>query len=117
MEKPNQAAGTGTTTNSSHNADKATVSKIVAGDENSQQEDVPWKASRREWAIMACLVVIDVAVAIDASILAPVLPYIAAERKANSTNTFWIGTSYLLTSTVIQPYFSNLSDVFEHRSV
>ncbi|KAL9042005.1 MAG: hypothetical protein Q9180_000901 [Flavoplaca navasiana] len=54
-------------------------------------------------------------VALDATILVPALPAIASDLHGNTTDTFWTGTAYLLTQSVLQPFLVSLSDVFGRR--
>lgn len=40
---------------------------------------------------------------------------IASDLHGNATDTFWTGTAYLLTQSVLQPFLVSLSDVFGRR--
>lgn len=40
---------------------------------------------------------------------------IASDLRGNTTDTFWTGTAYLLTQSVLQPFLVSLSDVFGRR--
>lgn len=75
----------------------------------------PWTPSRREYLIMATLAMVSFIVALDATILVPVLPDLALSLHGTSTEAFWAGTSYLLTSAVFQPFIGALSDAFGRR--
>ncbi|PMD31069.1 MFS general substrate transporter [Hyaloscypha variabilis F] len=84
---------------------------------SDEDEFLSWKAGRREWLIIIDLVSVALVVALDATILVPALPSIAVSLNANTTQTFWIGSSYLLVSAVVQPFIVNLSDIFGRRPV
>lgn len=75
----------------------------------------PWNPSRREYLIMVTLAMVSFIVALDATILVPVLPNLALSLHGTSTQAFWAGTSYLLTSAVFQPFIGALSDAFGRR--
>ncbi|RMZ84846.1 hypothetical protein DV737_g1005, partial [Chaetothyriales sp. CBS 132003] len=55
-------------------------------------------------------------VALDSTILVPVLPTLALELDGTADEAFWTGTSYLLASAVVQPFVATLSDIFGRRS-
>lgn len=74
-----------------------------------------WKAGKQEWAIILCLSIINTMVALDASIVVPPLPNIAADIGANSVEAFWVGSAYLVPYAVFQPLLASLSDIFGRR--
>ncbi|KAF2267505.1 MFS general substrate transporter [Lojkania enalia] len=76
-----------------------------------------WKPGTGEWFIFACLAVVSLVVALDATIVVPVLPAIARALSGDATDTFWTGTSYLLTCAVFQPFVVSLSDIFGRRQL
>ena len=100
---------------------------------NTSGED--WKAGRAEWMIIIVIAIVSLMVALDATILVPVLPVsaflekgckvaieglthpqaIATDLHGSTTDTFWTGTSYLLTQSVLQPFIVSLSDIFGRR--
>ena len=85
----------------------------------SGKEDEPpqWKPRRHEWMVMITLATISLMVALDATILVPVLPTLAVELHGTANETLWTGTSYLLTSAVFQPFIAALSDIFGRREL
>lgn len=86
--------------------------------ETSTAEVLPeWKPNKPEWLIMICLSVVSLIVALDATIVVPALPIISKALKGSATMTFWTGTSYLLTSSVFQPFLGSLSDIFGRREI
>jgi len=86
-------------------------------------EDVPdqkmplpeWKPDLHEWLLMMTIALISIMVALDATILVPVLPTLALDLKGTTTDAFWTGTSYLLTCAVFQPFIAALSDIFGRK--
>jgi len=98
-------------------------------------QELPWKPQRAEWQIMTTLAVSSLLVALDATILVPVLPVralslstvgktktdvvetLAIDLDGTATDAFWAGTSYLLTHAVLQPFIAALSDIFGRREL
>lgn len=60
----------------------------------------------------ASLSVISLAAALDATSLSVALSVMAAELNGTTVEAFWSGTSFLVTSTVFQPFYVSLSDIF-----
>lgn len=112
--------------------DTAAAGKGAEGVETTDSS-AEWKAGRSEWMIITVLAIVSLMVALDATILVPVLPVrvrgkivrgswtvntsqaIASDLQGTSTDAFWTGTSYLLTQSVLQPFIVSLSDVFGRR--
>lgn len=76
-----------------------------------------WKASTQDFLIMSTMAVSSLMVALDATILVPVLTTLAHDLHASATDTFWIGTAYLLAHSVLQPLIATLSDIFGRREL
>ena len=51
----------------------------------------------------------------DAVIVAACLSAMAEDLGGGSVETFWIGTSFLLTQTVTIPIYGTLSDIFGRK--
>ncbi|KAF2651463.1 MFS general substrate transporter [Lophiostoma macrostomum CBS 122681] len=66
---------------------------------------------------MISLSVISLAVALDATILVSVLPTIAKALHGSSTDAFWAGTAYLLSSAVFQPVIASTSELFGRQQL
>ena len=66
---------------------------------------------------MITLATISLMVALDATILVPVLPTLAVDLHGTANEALWTGTSYLLTSAVFQPFIAALSDIFGRREL
>lgn len=76
-----------------------------------------WIPGRQEWFVMITLATISLMVALDATILVPVLPTLAVDLHGTANEALWTGTSYLLTSAVFQPFIAALSDIFGRREL
>ncbi|KAL7624406.1 hypothetical protein AAE478_005970 [Parahypoxylon ruwenzoriense] len=85
---------------------------FVGADEAQQPIDEDWQPSRHEKAIIYTLGIINVIVALDASIIVTSLNAIIEDLGGSSTQAFWIGTSYLLVNAVTMPFICSISDVF-----
>ncbi|KAJ5367215.1 major facilitator superfamily-domain-containing protein [Penicillium brevicompactum] len=72
---------------------------------------VSWKPGRQELMILGCLAIVSLVVALDGTVLVPVLPTIASELHGDTNEAYWVGTAYLLSSAVFQPLFVALSNV------
>lgn len=66
---------------------------------------------------MITCTVSSLVVALDATILVPVLPTLASDLNGTSILAFWTGTAYLLSHAVLQPFLSTLSSIFGRREV
>ncbi|KAL9110534.1 MAG: hypothetical protein Q9227_004892 [Pyrenula ochraceoflavens] len=71
-----------------------------------------WKPQKSELYILLTLSLISLVVALDASIIGTSLATIVRDLDGNATDAFWVGTSYLLTHAVVQPFLAALSDIF-----
>ncbi|CZR64825.1 related to putative multidrug transporter [Phialocephala subalpina] len=65
----------------------------------------------------ALLCIINLVCAIDATILAVVLPTIATLLHGTAIQAFWTSTSFLLTSTIFIPTFISLSHLIDRKSI
>ncbi|KAE9362755.1 MFS general substrate transporter [Stipitochalara longipes BDJ] len=80
-------------------------------------DTAPWKPLKQEYLVMLTISILSLMVALDATILVPVLPALATALHGTSSDAFWAGTSYLLTSAVFQPFIAALSDVFGRQQL
>lgn len=72
----------------------------------------------RFYGTFACLAILNLICAIDATILAVALPTIATSLKGTTAiQAFWCGTSFLLCSTVFQPTWASFSHIIGRKSV
>ncbi|KAN0096545.1 putative efflux pump antibiotic resistance protein [Hyaloscypha variabilis] len=95
----------------------STTAIIVTEGDTENENIAKWKAGRQEWSIVACLLIINVVVALDGTILVPVLPIIANALHGNVADVFWTGTSYMLANAIVQPLTAQFSDVFGRRCI
>jgi hypothetical protein len=94
------------------------VTDVEAVVEKAEKETLlEWKPRRQEWFVMITLATISLMVALDATILVPVLPTLAVDLHGTANEALWTGTSYLLTSAVFQPFIAALSDIFGRREL
>lgn len=61
--------------------------------------------------------IINLAAALDATSLSVALPIIAQKLNGSAIEAFWSGTSFLLTSTVLQPIFASFSHIFGRKPI
>ncbi|KAI9816628.1 MAG: hypothetical protein M1832_005013 [Thelocarpon impressellum] len=73
------------------------------------------KPGWRFYAAFACLCVVNLVCAVDATALSVSLPIISEKLGGSAIEAFWSGTSFLLTSTVFQPTWASLSHAFGRK--
>jgi hypothetical protein len=93
------------------------VEAAAAEEEEEKKKLSEWKPRQQEWLVMITLATISLMVALDATILVPVLPTLAVDLHGTANEALWTGTSYLLTSAVFQPFIAALSDIFGRREL
>ncbi|KAH8664348.1 major facilitator superfamily transporter [Xylariales sp. PMI_506] len=71
-----------------------------------------WKPSVHQLLIMITLSTISLMVSLDACIIVTSLSAIVSDLGGDTTQGFWIGTSYLLSNAVTMPFTAALSDIF-----
>ncbi|KAJ5166245.1 uncharacterized protein N7482_005026 [Penicillium canariense] len=72
---------------------------------------------RHRLVVIVSLSIVSFLSAFDSTVFPPVLPTIAKDLHGNSTDTFWVGTAYLLPCAALQPFLCALSDVYGRRSI
>ncbi|KAH7016532.1 major facilitator superfamily domain-containing protein [Microdochium trichocladiopsis] len=75
-----------------------------------------WKPSAAQYLVMATLSSLSLMVSLDASILVTSLHAIIVDLRIDTTQGFWIATSYLLANTISMPSAAALSDIFGRRN-
>ncbi|EMR72531.1 putative efflux pump antibiotic resistance protein [Eutypa lata UCREL1] len=105
MTQPWQQTPQESGTTTPRSAEKASI---------SNQEDIQddWKPSRHEVLVIITLAVTNLLVALDASIITTSLNAIVTGLQGNTTQAFWVGTSYLLVNAVVMPVMASMSDIF-----
>ncbi|PUU73291.1 major facilitator superfamily domain-containing protein [Tuber borchii] len=76
-----------------------------------------WRPSNRMYVVFLTMCIITLAAALDATSLSVALPIMSQKLHGTAIEAFWAGTSFLITSTVFQPNFASLSDIFGRRSL
>ncbi|KAI5206978.1 hypothetical protein AUEXF2481DRAFT_31628 [Aureobasidium subglaciale EXF-2481] len=76
-----------------------------------------WRPNRQTKLIVAIQAFVCFVVALDSTILTTTLPALSKALHTNTTQTFWIATSYLLTSAIFQPPIAALSDIFGRQAI
>ncbi|RPA99576.1 MFS general substrate transporter [Choiromyces venosus 120613-1] len=84
---------------------------VTSSDESAPQ----WKPSKRLNVVFMTMCLISPAAALDATSISVALPIMSKKLNGTAAEAFWTGTSFLLTSTVFQPIFSALSDIFGRK--
>ncbi|KAI4844389.1 putative efflux pump antibiotic resistance protein [Aureobasidium sp. EXF-8845] len=102
-----------TTTSTSITSDPKHEQDAEQGVDNSQK----WKPCKQVKFIVAVQAFVCFVVALDSTILSTTLPTLASALHTNTTQTFWIATSYLLTQAIFQPPIAALSDVFGRQAI
>ncbi|EED17140.1 efflux pump antibiotic resistance protein, putative [Talaromyces stipitatus ATCC 10500] len=92
--------------------------KIINAEKAVEAKDeANWKAGHRAWLIVLTLGFVSLIVALDATILVTALPTISANLNGSGSASFWVGTSYLLASSVLMPFMGSLSDILGRREI
>ncbi len=76
-----------------------------------------FKPSRDFYLAFIALCTLALAVAFDATSLSVALPTISTALGGTALEAFWSGTSFLLSSTVLQPSIASLSNIFGRKYV
>ncbi|KAK3112558.1 hypothetical protein LTR53_011051 [Teratosphaeriaceae sp. CCFEE 6253] len=80
-------------------------------------DTVAFSPGWRFYLAFVSLCVMTLMAALDATSLSVAIPRITTTLHGTATEGFWSGTSFLLTSTVFQPVFGSLSDVFGRKQM
>ncbi|KAK3329727.1 major facilitator superfamily transporter [Apodospora peruviana] len=76
-----------------------------------------FKPTREFLLAFLALCTITLAVAFDATSLAVAIPAISTALGGTALEAFWSGTSFLLSSTVLQPTLASLSSIFGRKNL
>ncbi|KXX82064.1 hypothetical protein MMYC01_200939 [Madurella mycetomatis] len=85
----------------------------VPGPEN----DGEFKAGKWEFMILGSMALLNIILAVDATILPPALPTLASSLNGTAIETFWAGSSFLLANAVFVPFLGAVSDLFGRQAV
>ncbi|KAJ2893118.1 major facilitator superfamily transporter [Zalerion maritima] len=95
--------------------DGAATEKPARESRSSSPTPPPFKPSRDFLLAFGSLMVVILVIAIDATSLSVALPIVSADLNGSALEAFWSGTSFLLSSTVLQPTFASLSHIFGRK--
>ncbi|KAL9036194.1 MAG: hypothetical protein Q9214_006245 [Letrouitia sp. 1 TL-2023] len=103
--------------------EKMAAASVAVGDTNrnsDSDEHVPEAASTskgwRFWLIFLAVCVATLVIAIDISIVSTALPTIA-EDLGSEELFVWVANAYILATTVVQPIFGQMANIFGRRSL
>ncbi len=94
-----------------------TMDVVDAGRVEMVDGKAVFKPSRSFFLAFSALLVLTIAVALDATTLSVALPTISAALGGGALEAFWSGTSFLLASTVLQPTVAALSAIFGRKNM
>ncbi|CAK7235468.1 hypothetical protein SCUCBS95973_009280 [Sporothrix curviconia] len=110
-----RAANAGTDVETAENSSNDEAVVTGGGKVEMVGDKAVFKASRSFYLAFSALLVLTVAVALDATTLSVALPTISAALGGSALEAFWSGTSFLLASTVLQPSVAALSSIFGRK--
>lgn len=97
-------------------ADEGAHTSVNSEDDATMTETAPPAKGWRFWLIFMAICVATLLVAIDLSIISTALPTIA--NDLNSEDSFvWVANAYVLATTVVQPIFGQMANIFGRRSL
>ena len=73
---------------------------------------LPFKPNLSYILAFASLMMLCLAVALDATMLSVALPVMSTDLAGTALQAFWSGTGFLLASSVFQPVVASLSSIF-----
>ncbi|KAI1870009.1 uncharacterized protein JN550_005599 [Neoarthrinium moseri] len=85
---------------------------LTEADEAQRLSAEEWKIPKHELFIILSLMIINMVVALDASVIVTALSSMIYDVGGDTTQGFWIGTAYLLASTVVMPPMASVSEIF-----
>ncbi|QSZ28582.1 hypothetical protein DSL72_003080 [Monilinia vaccinii-corymbosi] len=88
---------------------------VIITEDPEGADSPPFNPGLRFYLAFSSLCVMILAAALDATTLSVALPIIAEDLHGTALQAFWTGTSFLLTSTVIQPTFASLSHILGRK--
>lgn len=99
------------------NEGKPQISNDVKDENSAINDQQPFKPGPRLYVAFGGLLAMTLVVALDATAVSVALPTIAKHLNASAIEAFWIGTSYLLSSTVFQPIYGSFSYIFGRKAM
>lgn len=83
--------------------------------DEEKNADADFKPGTRFYLAFASLMLITLMVALDGTSISVALPIITRKLHGDAIQAFWAGTSFLLTSALVQPLIASLSHIFGRR--
>ncbi|KAK7959292.1 major facilitator superfamily transporter [Apiospora aurea] len=90
----------------------STDSEAAYGTAEKADDTLDWKPNTQQLLIIVTLAIVCLLVALDASIIVTSLSEIIIDLKGDTTEGFWVGTSYLLVNAVTMPVLASISEIF-----
>lgn len=82
-----------------------------------QPQAVAFRPGTRFYLAFSALAALSLVVALDGTSISVALPVIAKALNGSATDAFWAGTSFLLSSAVVQPIFAAFSHIFGRKQL
>lgn len=79
------------------------------------REDEGFKPNIRIYLAFSALAALTLVIALDGTSISVALPAIAQALNGTAIESFWSGTSFLLTSTIFQPVYASFSNFFGRK--
>ncbi|CAL5867238.1 uncharacterized protein PFLUO_LOCUS1453 [Penicillium psychrofluorescens] len=92
-------------------------SRDASSTPDEKRVDEKFALGRKGALVFFTLSVLTLMAALDGTSISVALPTIATDLNGTAIEAFWSGTSFLLCSTVFQPSFASLSNVFGRRPI
>ncbi|KAH9900375.1 major facilitator superfamily transporter [Xylariomycetidae sp. FL2044] len=83
----------------------------MTADEQQATEAAVWEPSKHQKAIIYTIGILNLIVALDASVIVTALAAIVSDIGGSTTEAFWIGTSYLLVNGITMPIICSVSEI------
>ncbi|KAL3461815.1 major facilitator superfamily domain-containing protein [Aspergillus heterothallicus] len=83
----------------------------------TENEDKPFSLAWQERLVIASLMVIGFFASFEATGMGAPLPIIVKSLNATSEQSSWVGTSYFIGATALQPLFTSFSHIFSRKSL
>ena len=104
--------------------DKMSTTSVIATDNDTHSHDTPEptevvstsKKGWRFWLIFLAVCVATLVIAVDISIVSTALPTISADLGSEELFV-WVANAYILATTVVQPLFGQMANIFGRRSL
>lgn len=80
--------------------------------DESLRQATEWQPTTHQKLIMGMLSIISFMVSLDACVIVTSLSSIVEDLEGTATQGFWVGTAYLLSTSVSMPFLAAISDIF-----